>query len=407
MKILYSFPHKIGAARICYTAWQQVQGLASAGVDVLAMPASVARPVAANVQPTLAKGGFRLPFRLLGKYRAFRLHDRIVAKRLKTVAGEIDVVHVWPSAALETIKTAKHLGIPTVLERPNAHTRYAYDIVKAECKRIGVGLPPGDDYTYRMDVLAREEEEFEKVDYLLCASEFSARTFRDTGCPSEKIIRHTYGFDEKSYHPSGQRAKREFTAIFVGVAAVRKGLHLALEAWRRSPAAKDGIFLIAGEVAPEYAKHLEEYFRDPNIVALGHRRDIPELMRRADVLVLPSLEEGFGLVCAEAIGSGCVPIVSEACTEICQHMHNGLVHPIRDTETLTQHIAMLYEDRSLLRRLRETCIRERLNYTWTAAGHKLLRAYQVAMERHAAAGNHSVVGQIPLIAMQAGVHVID
>jgi glycosyltransferase involved in cell wall biosynthesis len=384
MRVLYSFPHKIGAARICYTAWQQVCGLTEAGAEVLSMPAAIARPVPGKVQPTLAKGRLRIPFKLLGKYRAFRIHDRIVARRLRKLGRRIDLVHVWPSAALETIKTATQLGIPTVLERPNAHTRYAYDVVKAECERIGVGLPPGDDYTYRMDVLAREEEEFDRVDYLLCASEFSAKTFRDYGCPSEKIIRHTYGFDEKAYYPDGQSAQRKFTAIFVGVAAVRKGLHLALEAWKRSPASKDGIFMIAGEVAPEYARHLEEYLRDPNIAALGHRRDIPELMRQADVLLLPSLEEGFGLVCAEAIGSGCVPIVSEACTEICQHMHNALVHPIRDTETLTRHIAMLYEDRSLLRRLRETCIRERLSYTWTAAGQKLLAAYQAAIDRHAA-----------------------
>jgi len=31
VRALYSFPHKLGADRICYTAWQQVNGLASAG----------------------------------------------------------------------------------------------------------------------------------------------------------------------------------------------------------------------------------------------------------------------------------------------------------------------------------------------------------------------------------------
>ena len=36
IRVLYSFPHKIGAGRICYTAWQQVAGLAAAGADVLA-----------------------------------------------------------------------------------------------------------------------------------------------------------------------------------------------------------------------------------------------------------------------------------------------------------------------------------------------------------------------------------
>ena len=38
IRVLYSFPHKLGADRICYTAWQQVNGLAAAGADVLVFP---------------------------------------------------------------------------------------------------------------------------------------------------------------------------------------------------------------------------------------------------------------------------------------------------------------------------------------------------------------------------------
>ena len=383
MRVLYSFPHKLGADRICYTAWQQVRGLCEAGAEVLAMPAAVARPVAATVRPTLAKGRLRIPFKLLGKYRAFRLHDQIVAKRLRKLGRQVEIVHVWPSAALETIRAAKHLGIPTVLERPNAHTRYAYNAVKSECARIGVGLPPGDDYTYRTDVLAREEAEFQEADFLLCASDFSAETFQDSGFCPNKIIRHTYGFDENRFYPEADIKRGKFSAIFVGVAAVRKGLHLALEAWTRSPAAQNGTFIIAGEIAASYASYLQKYFQNPNVVALGHRQDVADLMRKADILLLPTLEEGFALVCAEAIGSGCVPVVSEACTEICQHMHNALVHRIGDVDTLARHITMLYEDGSLLQRLRDTCIRERMNYTWTAAGFKLLGAYQTALTRHA------------------------
>ncbi|MHB8652838.1 MAG: glycosyltransferase family 4 protein [Terriglobia bacterium] len=379
MRVLYSFPHKIGADRICYTAWQQVKGLAAAGVDVLAMPAAIVRPVPTKTWPTLARGKLRIPFKLIGKYRAFRLHDYIVARRLEKLAGKIDVVHVWPCGALETIRTAKRLGIPTVLERPNAHTRYAYETVRAECQRIGVALPPGDDYTYRADVLAREETEFREADYLLCPSEFTAKTFRDRGFPPEKILRHAYGFDEASFWPDTTTPRQKFTVLFVGVAAVRKGLHIALDAWMSSPALRDGLFLIAGDIAPDYRRHLEYALKDPSVSALGHRRDVPELMRQADVLVLPSLEEGFGLVCVEAIGSGCVPVVSEACTEICKHMQNALVHPIGDVQTLRQHLTVLYQDRVLLQKLREGCIRQRLDFIWSAAGRKLAAAYQSAL----------------------------
>jgi glycosyltransferase involved in cell wall biosynthesis len=103
-------------------------------------------------------------------------------------------------------------------------------------------------------------------------------------------------------------------------------------------------------------------------------------MRRSDILVLPSIEEGYGLVIAEAIGSGCVPLASDACTEICKHMENGLVHHVGDVDALTQHITMLHQDRALLERLRATALRDAPGFTWTVAGSVLLRAYQQVLE---------------------------
>jgi glycosyltransferase involved in cell wall biosynthesis len=383
MRVLYSFPHKIGADRICYTAWEQVRGLASAGADMLLFPGAVTRPLpdSVEVHPTLARGKLRLPYKLLGKMRALTLHDHIVARRLEKLAGQVDVVHVWPCAALETIKTAQRLGIPTVLERPNAHTRFAYEVVNQECRRIGVDLPKGHEYEYNEDVLRLEEEEFRLADYLLCPSEFVAKTFRDRGFPASKLLRHQYGFDEGCFYPEagpGDAAKK-FTMLFAGQCAVRKGLHFAVDAWLGSPAKGNGIFYIAGGFIPEYRRYLDSFMKlDPSIVVLGHRDDVPALMRQADVFVLPSLEEGSPLVCAEAMASGCVNLVSDVCTDICRHMENALVHAVGDVNTLRQHIQVLYGDRKLLARLREGALQKRGQFTWTAAGKSLLKAYIAA-----------------------------
>ena len=107
-------------------------------------------------------------------------------------------------------------------------------------------------------------------------------------------------------------------------------------------------------------------------------------MRNSDILVLPSIEEGFGLVIAEAMGSGCVPLASDACTEICSHMKTGLMHRVGDVEALTQHITMLHEDRILLERLRATCLEAAPGVTWTAAGRMLLGAYRETIAAHRA-----------------------
>jgi glycosyltransferase involved in cell wall biosynthesis len=122
----------------------------------------------------------------------------------------------------------------------------------------------------------------------------------------------------------------------------------------------------------------------PSVKVLGHRNDVPELVRKSDILVLPSIEEGFGLVITEAIGSGCVPLASEACTEICDHMKTGLMHRIGDVEQLTQHIALLHEDRALLAKLRAAGLEMAPSITWTAAGRILLGAYRETIEDYSA-----------------------
>ena len=164
--------------------------------------------------------------------------------------------------------------------------------------------------------------------------------------------------------------------LFVGVCAVRKGVHFALEAWLKSPASKDGTFLIAGEFLPEYQQKLAPLLAHPSVRVLGHRNDVAELMRKSDILILPSIEEGFGLVITEGMGSGCVPLASEACTEFCRHMETGLMHRVGDVAALTQHITMLYEDRVLLEKLRAGSLKAIPEMTWTTAGVRLLDVYR-------------------------------
>jgi glycosyltransferase involved in cell wall biosynthesis len=386
VRVLYSFPLRLGADRVCETAWQQVNGLSAAGADLLVFPASISRPVrpGVRVSTTLARGKLRLPYRLVGTMRATALHDRIVARRIEKLVGQIDIIHAWPLGALETLKTAARLRIPTVLERPNAHTGFAMDVVQKECHRLHVPLPPDHEHAYNAEKLHKEEVEYSLATRLLCPSDFVVKTFLDKGFAMQQLVRHIYGYDEKVYYPSDKApdAKRGLTMVFVGVCAVRKGLHYALEAWLASPASKDGTFLIAGEFLPAYQEKLAPMLSHPSVHVLGHRNDVPDLMRKSDVLVLPSIEEGFGLVIAEAMACGCVPLVSEACTEICSHMKTGLMHRIGDVEALRQHITMLHENRALLERLRGSCLKAAPGLTWTAAGQVLLEAYRETIDAY-------------------------
>src|SRR4051812_39603227 len=140
VRVLYSFPHRIGASRICTTAWYQVASVAAAGADMLVHSGSILRPLPDGIETveTLARGRVKVPYRLVGAQRMFAIHDRIVARWLRRHHDEVDVVHLWPCGALETLRVAREVGVPTLLERPNAHTRYAYDVVQEECQRLVV-----------------------------------------------------------------------------------------------------------------------------------------------------------------------------------------------------------------------------------------------------------------------------
>ena len=380
LRVLHSFPHRLGLGRICATAWHEIDSAAQAGAEMLVMTGNYVKPFsrAVRVKTTLSRGRFRIPYRLLGPYRACALHDWLVARSLPSLAGKIDVIHAWPLGALRTIRAAKKLGIPVALERCNAHTRFAYEVVRKECDRIGVPLPADHEHAYNEMKLEHEEREYAEADALLCPSDFVLKTFLDQGFAPEKLYRHQYGFDEKKFLPGKQNAGpgNGLTMLFVGGCAPRKGLHFALEAWLKSAASRDGRFRIAGEFIPAYQEKLASMLSHPSVEVLGHRTDVADLMRQSDILVLSSIEEGSALVTSEARGSGCVLLVSDAAGAVCENNINALVHPVGDVAVLARHLNGLYENRNWLRELRVASLNTINEITWTAAGVKLVSAYR-------------------------------
>ncbi len=381
LRVVYSFPHRLGTGRIADTAWYQAVGVGEAGADVTLYTVSNHKPLPHFIHEklTLSRGKLRaIPYRLVGALRIFAIHDYLVARQVEKHSSSIDIVHTWPLGSLRTLKAAARHGIPTLLERPNAHTRFAYEVVQKECERLGITMPPHHEHAYNPEVLQIEEEEYQLADKLLCPSDFVARTFLDRGFPPDKLMRHQYGFDHKVYHPGSvqRRSRQGLTMLFVGGCAPRKGLHFALDAWLKSAAHKNGTFLIAGTFIPAYQELLSSQLSHPSVKILGERNDVADLMRKSDVLVLPSIEEGSALVTSEARGSGCVLLVSEAAGAICRHMENALVHQVGAVDVLAQQITLLSENRDFLEKLRAASLSTVHELTWKAAGERLLGIYR-------------------------------
>jgi glycosyltransferase involved in cell wall biosynthesis len=388
LRILYSFPLRVGAVGIGMTAWHQVTALLHQAVHVRLYAGSCEGEIQGldGLKETLVFGGIKLPLRLLGTKRAVELHDRIVARNLPRIHDKdrIDIVHCWPSGALETLRTARKLGIKTVLERPSSHTGYVFKVNEDECTRLGVKLKRSHYAAFNERKLAHEESEFVTADRLLCPSDFVVKTFLEKGFKNERLLRHQYGYDPEIFSPptpgSDKRNGSPFTMVYVGDCFPLKGLHFALQAWVESKASKTGKFIICGRFVPRYKELLKDYLNHPTVEYLGHVRDVQRVMVTSHALVLPSLAEGSALVTYEARACGCVLLVSEASGAKCTHMHDALVHKVGDVPTLRTHIDMLASDRRLLKRLRDNSLATVSELTWEKAADSLIRAYRKCLD---------------------------
>ena len=383
LRVLYSFPTRLGTPGIGTTAWHQVAGAIEQGAEVTVACGSLERPLpgVARLVETMRFAGRRVPYRVLGLERAVRLHDARVARLVRRGKRAYDVVHTWPLGAERTLLAARAAGIAGLLERPNAHTAFAFKAVADECARLGIEVDSSSPHRFDAERLAREEREYEAAGALLCPSEFVRETFLERGFAPERLLRHQYGFDPERFSPPAEPPDG-FTVAFVGRGEPRKGLHLGLDAWFASGLAEGGgRFVVCGELEPAYRELLAPRLAHPSVEETGPVSDPGAVMRDCHALVLPSLEEGSALVTYEARACGCVLVVSDRSGAVADPGVDALVHPAGDTEALGRDLVRLADDAALRARLRDASLARLGELTWSAAGTRLAGAYESAAGR--------------------------
>ncbi len=387
MRILFSFPHALGAPGIGWTAYHQVTGLISRGHEVHVVATSLARPItgAASMTTTLALAGRRVPHRAIGRDRAFRLHDAIAARAVRRVRP--DVVHTWPLSAGAAAREGRRLGAVVLREAPNTHTAHAWRAVDSEVQSLGLAGLVTSAHTPNAVHLAMEQADWDAATAVLAPSDAVARSFIAEGFDPERLVRHRYGYAPTPRRVHARSAEPgPLRAAYIGLGEPRKGLHYALEAWLASAASRNGTFTVVGRMLPAYADSLAPQLAHPSVRVSGFSRDVTAVLSASDVLLLPTIEEGSALVTYEAQGAGCVPLVSTAAGAMLEHGVQGLVHEPRDVATLTSQLNLLADDRAELRRLSEACLEHAKTLTWDAAADALVGAYEETRARsHAVA----------------------
>jgi glycogen(starch) synthase len=201
------------------------------------------------------------------------------------------------------------------------------------------------------------------------------------GVEEKRVVVIPNGIDPEDLHPQDEseleRLRAEFAApderlvLLIGRLVYEKGFQLALEAMPRLVREVPGTrFLVAGSGTheAELRRQATELGLDDHGTFLGWIGDdvLHSLYRIADVCVVPSIYEPFGLVALEAMASGCPCIVADTggLREVVPHEEAGLRFRPRDPEALGEMVERVLTDSELRARLIAEATEHVLRFDW-------------------------------------------
>lgn len=298
------------------------------------------------------------------------------------------LIHVWSSTAEPTINWAKQNGIPVVLERSSAHITVQAQILAEEYKQLGIELVSSEVHP---EIVAQELREYQLADRIAVPSFFTKRTFLEQSFNETQLIHNSLGTSLETFTP-GQKEDDVFRVVYAGSLSVRKGIHYLVKAFLQANIPHSELVLL-GKATPETPHLLRG--ADERVKCPGHvaETELARYYRHSSVFVLPSLEDGFGMVLAQALASG-LPIISTSNTgaedllrmqstkpidlgnQIAEYPSGYLVPP-REHQAIASIIQLLASNPEIFQQKQEAA----LNFqpealSWSAYAQRSRTAYQ-------------------------------
>ena len=261
--------------------------------------------------------------------------------------------------SLETAAWCREEGIPFFLDSPNGHIRNFRAVYQREswrwCYFPYWGHPS-------REMVARVEAEYSLATRIRVSSRFAKDSIVRGGVPAAKvdIIPQFINLEKfRKIDPAG-RSKLEgpLRVCFVGSLDLRKGFVYLLRAIRKLGARKIDLRIV-GNTGDPWSKRLFLQERKGLNVTVAPGNPV-DALSWAELFVLPSLEDGFGFVVAEAMAASLPVIVFDQCgaAEWVEHGVNGWVIPteqaahsdrhVHQAEALAQYLEVALDNRKNL-----------------------------------------------------------
>ena len=257
-----------------------------------------------------------------------------------------DALIALSPSSLTTGQMLQQQGTVFVCDRACSHHRYQVRIVSDEFRRWGVNRPVSD-----IRFTLREEAIYDVADAISVPSTFAVNSFLEMGVKRSKIHLIPYGVRLENFHPTQDPPpiSERFEVLFAGQIALRKGVPYLLEAFRRVRHPNKRLRM-AGVIIPDIKDVLKRMPLE-RVEFMGPlpQPKLAEVMSTSHLLVLPSIEDGFGYVLAQAMACGC-PIIGTTNTgapDLISDGVEGFIVPVRDVPALTDRMQRIADDPDL------------------------------------------------------------
>jgi glycosyltransferase involved in cell wall biosynthesis len=269
------------------------------------------------------------------RFRLLPWFDRWVLRQL-TPGDHIISSYGYTNESFEFVQ--RHGG-KTFVDAGNSHIENFWEIMTEEHHRWNCPYPPVSRFWYE-----RSRAMLAKVDYVLSPSSYVTNSFLARGFRPDRILRNVYPVNLSLFQPPATRRPKDqpLTIINTGTLSLRKGTPYLLEAFRlirkTHPTAR---LLLTRDIRNDVMPILARYQDLPIEWSppLPHSQLVKRL-QRADVFVLPSLEEGLVRTAVEAMACG-LPVVltpNTGANDFVNPAVNGSVVPIRDSQAIAKAV---------------------------------------------------------------------
>jgi len=253
--------------------------------------------------------------------------DKRVASKLKYAKTRgASAIYAYEDVAEFSFRQAKKMGLQCLYDMPIGYWRAARRLLEIERERWPEWESTLTGFRDSKIKVTRKDSELHMADRIFAASTFTADTLRDFPHMLAPVEIIPYGFPPvvgavKKY--STAAGARPLKLLFVGSLSQRKGianLFVAVNSFKHHVS----LTLVGRKSVDDCAVLNAELAKHNWIPTLPHD-EVLRLMRESDVLIFPSLFEGFGLVITEAMSQGTPVITTErtAGPDIITHGKNG------------------------------------------------------------------------------------